>query len=60
MRATCAKPASPLAENAFSPNQRGKLGKAIKRLEDHGLIYEMDGEHRFGDSFFRQWILGSV
>ena len=26
MRATCAKPASPLAENAFSPNQSGKLG----------------------------------
>ena len=28
MRATCAKPASPLAENAFSPNQSGKLGWA--------------------------------
>ena len=27
MRATCAKPASPLAENVFSPNQSGKLGK---------------------------------
>ena len=26
MRATCTKPASPLAENAFSPNQSGKLG----------------------------------
>jgi len=26
MKATCAKPASPLAENAFSPNQSGKLG----------------------------------
>jgi DNA-binding MarR family transcriptional regulator len=36
----------------------GAVSKAIKRLEDHGLIYEMDGEHRFGDSFFRQWILG--
>lgn len=38
----------------------GAVSKAIKRLEDHGLIYEMDGEHRFGDSFFRQWILGSM
>ena len=26
MRATCIKPASPLAQNAFSPNQSGKLG----------------------------------
>ena len=26
MKATCVKPASPLAENAFSPNQSGKLG----------------------------------
>ena len=34
--------------------------KAVGRLEDHGLIYEMDGEHRFGDSFFRQWILGNM
>jgi lipopolysaccharide export system permease protein len=27
MKATCVKPASPLAKNAFSPNQSGKLGK---------------------------------
>ena len=27
MKATCVKPASPLAENAFSPNQSGKLGR---------------------------------
>jgi len=27
MKATCVKPASPLAENAFLPNQSGKLGK---------------------------------
>ena len=26
MKATCAKPASPLAGNAFSQNQSGKLG----------------------------------
>jgi len=30
MRATCAKPASPLTKNAFSLNQSGKLGKADK------------------------------
>ena len=29
MRATCAKPASPLAENVFSPNQSGKLGRVL-------------------------------
>ena len=29
MKATCVKPASPLAENAFSPNQSGKLGKEL-------------------------------
>ncbi len=38
----------------------GAVSKAVGRLEDHGLIYEMDGEHRFGDSFFRQWILGNM
>ena len=29
MKATCVKPASPLAENAFSPNQSGKLGTIV-------------------------------
>ena len=38
----------------------GAVSKAIKRLQDHDLIYEINGEHRFGDSFFRQWILRSV
>ena len=36
------------------------VSKAVKRLEDNALIYEINGEHRFGDSFFRQWILRSV
>ena len=36
MRATCIKPASPLAQNAFSPNQSGKLGTRLagRRFED--------------------------
>ena len=34
MRATCIKPASPLAQNAFSPNQSGKLGKVAQILND--------------------------
>ena len=38
----------------------GAVSKAIKRLQDHDLIYEINGEHRFGDSFFRQWVLRSV
>ena len=37
MKATCVKPASPLAENAFSPNQSGKLGKVVKVVKD-GLV----------------------
>ena len=35
----------------------GAVSKALKRLESHDLVYEVDGEYRFGDSFFRQWIL---
>ena len=38
----------------------GAVSKAIKRLQDHDLIYEINGGYRFGDSFFRQWILRSV
>ena len=43
MKATCVKPASPLAENAFSPNQSGKLGKregfklSVARAKELGL-----------------------
>ena len=32
MKATCVKPASPLAENAFSPNQSGKLGNVGMKM----------------------------
>ena len=39
MRATCAKPASPLAENVFSPNQSGKLGTAKRALKAGGACY---------------------
>ena len=52
-------------QNVFVQGERrmGKTSlvrKAVKRLEDNDLIYEINGEHRFGDSFFRQWILRSV
>jgi hypothetical protein len=33
MNATRAKPASPLAKNAFSPNQSGKLGTGQTNFE---------------------------
>ena len=32
MKATCVKPSSPLAENAFSPDQSGKLGLYHNRI----------------------------
>ena len=35
MRATCAKPASPLTKNAFSLNQSGKLGT---EMVDHRFL----------------------
>ena len=35
----------------------GAVSKALKRLEDHDLVHATDGGYRFGDSFFRQWIL---
>ena len=43
MKATCVKPASPLAENAFSPNQSGKLGKmsdsvTYERVRDRNVL----------------------
>ena len=38
MKATCAKPASPLAGNAFSQNQSGKLGLYHKSPFKHNLI----------------------
>ena len=34
MKATCVKPASPLAENAFLPNQSGKLGKELAEVKE--------------------------
>ena len=35
----------------------GAVKKALKRLEDVDIIYLVDGKYKFGDSFFRQWIL---
>ena len=35
----------------------GAVSKALKRLEAHDLVHETAGGYRFGDSFFRQWIL---
>ena len=38
----------------------GAVRKAIKRLEDIDVICFQEGEYRFGDSFFRQWIIRYV
>ena len=38
----------------------GAVSKAVKRLEDHDLVHATDDGYRFGDSFFRQWILRST
>lgn len=38
----------------------GAVSKAVKRLEDHDLVHAMGDGYRFGDSFFRQWILKSA
>ena len=46
MKATCAKPASPLAGNAFSQNQSGKLGKSAAEANTergkNGIIHAMN------------------
>ncbi len=38
----------------------GAVRKALLRLEDNDLVYQVDGEYRFTDSFFRQWLLKSI
>ena len=38
----------------------GAVRKAIKRLEDLAIICSQEGEYRFGDSFFRQWIIKNI
>ena len=38
MKATCVKPASPLAKDAFLPNQSGKLGTKIMHKLYTGCI----------------------
>lgn len=35
----------------------GAVRKALKRLEDNDLVYAIDGEYRFTDSFFKEWVL---
>ena len=50
MKATCVKPASPLAENAFSPNQSGKLGKDCGALEVTDEVFESKYSKVFDES----------
>ncbi len=38
----------------------GAVRKALLRLEDNDLVYQVDGEYRFTDSFFRQWLLKNI
>ena len=35
----------------------GAVRKALKRLEDLDIIYMLNKNFRFGDSFFRQWVI---
>ena len=64
MKATCVKPASPLAENAFSPNQSGKLGRraAIRGYSvagKTGTAQKVVNGH-YSDSLFRATFCGMV
>ena len=42
MRATCAKPASPLTKNAFSLNQSGKLGMDYTAWREKHMYLDED------------------
>ena len=35
----------------------GAVRKALMRLEDNDLVYALDGEYRFTDSFFKEWVV---
>ena len=41
--------------NIGIPNA-GAVRKALKRLEDNDLVYAFNGEYRFTDSFFKEWV----
>ena len=43
MKATCVKPASPLAKDAFLPDQSGKLGKRRALRHERLSALERDG-----------------
>ena len=43
-------------KNVGIPNA-GAVRKALQRLEANDLVYAMDGEYRFTDSFFKEWVV---
>ena len=43
-------------KNVGIPNA-GAVRKALQRLEANDLVYSMDGEYRFTDSFFKEWVI---
>ena len=43
-------------KNVGIPNA-GAVRKALQRLEANDLVYVMDGEYRFTDSFFKEWVV---
>ena len=47
---------SEFLRNIGIPNA-GAVRKALKRLEDNDLVYAVDGEYRFTDSFFKEWVI---
>ena len=47
---------SEFLKNIGIPNA-GAVRKALKRLEDNDLVYAVDGEYRFTDSFFKEWVV---
>lgn len=47
---------SEFLRNVGIPNA-GAVRKALKRLEDNDLVYAIEGEYRFTDSFFKEWVI---
>ena len=43
-------------KNVGIPNA-GAVRKALQRLEANDLVYAIDGEYRFTDSFFKEWVI---
>ena len=49
-------PGAEFLRNVGIPNA-GAVRKALMRLVDNDLVYDLDGEYRFTDSFFKEWIV---